>query len=132
MGLDMYLRIENSEDPEEPDEEIACWRKHADLNGWFENLWISKYKPSAVTHNVELFGKTFEMSTFNVEKVYLSLEDLENLNDDLQAGLLPSTDGFFHAGNKRNEDFLSYDLEAVAKAAVEVALGKKVYYICWW
>ena len=132
MGLDMYLRIEDSENPEANDEEIAAWRKHGDLNAWFERLWLTKYMPEETTRTIKFGDDYFDISAFNVEKVYLDLEDLQELFDDLIAQELPVASGPFHTANASNLDRLAYDLEAVAKACVEVILGKKVYYICWW
>jgi hypothetical protein len=132
MGLDMYLRIENPENPEENDDEIVCWRKHGDLNAWFERLWIKKYRPEVTVRTVRFGDDYFEISAFNVEKVYLDLEDLQELFDDLLTENLPQSNGPFHTGNFCNEDRLREDIDAVSKACVEVALGKKVYYICWW
>ena len=132
MGLDMYLRIEDSENPEANHEEIAGWRKHGDLNAWFERLWLKKYRPEVTVRTVRFGDDYFEISAFNVQKVYLDLEDLQELFDDLLTGNLPQSNGLFHTGNLCNEDRLRGDIEAVSKACVEVALGKKVYYICWW
>ena len=132
MGLDMYLRIENTEDLNANDEEIASWRKHGDLNAWFEKLWIKKYKPEVTTRTVRFGDDYFEISASNVEKVYLDLDDLQQLFDDLLEGNLPRSNGPFHTVDLCNEDRLREDIDAVARACVEVALGKKVYYMCWW
>jgi hypothetical protein len=132
MGLDMYLRIENTENPEENDEDIVSWRKHGDLNAWFERLWIKKYKPEVTTRTVRFGDDYFDVSAFNIEKVYLDLQDLQELFDDLLTGNLPPANGPFHTGDFCNEDRLREDIDAVSRACVEVALGKKVYYICWW
>jgi hypothetical protein len=132
MGLDMYLRIENTENLDESDEEIAGWRKHGDLNAWFERLWIKKTKPEQLTRTVRFGDDYYEISAFNIEKVYLDLQDLQELFDDLLTGNLPQSNGPFHTVGLCNEDRLAYDLEAVSKACVEIILGKKVYYICWW
>jgi hypothetical protein len=132
MGLDMYLRVENAENSDEGDDQIVSWRKHGDLNAWFERLWIKKYKPEITTRTVRFGDEYYEISAFNVEKVYLDLEDLKTLFDDLLAGNLPSANGLFHTSNICNEDRLREDIEAISKACVEIALGKKVYYICWW
>ncbi len=128
----MYLRIEDSENPDESDEEIAGWRKHGDLNAWFERLWIKKTKPEQLTRTVRFGDDYYEISAFNIEKVYLDLQDLQELFDDLVAQELPAATGPFHTANASNLHRLAYDLEAVSKACVEVILGKKVYYICWW
>ena len=132
MGLDMYIRIENTEDPEASDDEIAAWRKHGDLNAWFERLWIKKYRPEITTRIVRFGDDYFEISAFNVEKVYLDLDDLQELFDDLLTGNLPPANGPFHTVDLCNEDRLREDIDAVSRACVEVALGNKVYYICWW
>jgi hypothetical protein len=132
MGLDMYLRIENTEDPEASDDEIAGWRKHGDLNAWFEQLWIKKYRPQQTLRTIRFGDDYFEVSAFNVQKVDLDLKDLQELFDDLIDGNLPQSNGPFHTNGTSNADRLAYDLEAVSKACVEIILGKKVYYTCWW
>ena len=132
MGLDMYLRVENAENSDEGDDQIVSWRKHGDLNAWFERLWIKKYKPEVTTRTVRFGDEYYEISAFNVEKVYLDLEDLKALFDDLLAGNLPPANGPFHTSDFCNEDRLREDIESISRACVEIALGKKVYYICWW
>lgn len=132
MGLDMYLRIKNTNDPEGDDEEIARWRKHGDLNAWFERLWLKKYRPEVTTHTVKFGDDEFLISAFNCQKVYLSLPDLQDLFDDLLEGTLPQSDGPFHTADLCNEDRLKEDIEIIARACVEVTLGKRVYYMCWW
>lgn len=128
----MYLRIENIEDPEGDDEQIAGWRKHGDLNAWFERLWVKKYRPEVTTRTVRFGDEEYLISAFNCEKVYLDLKDLQGLFDDLLEDNLPQGDGPFHTGNFCNEDRLREDIEIVSRACVEVSLGKKVYYSCWW
>jgi hypothetical protein len=110
----------------------VSWRKHGDLNAWFERLWIKKYKPEVTTRTVRFGDDYFDISAFNVEKVYLDLEDLQELFDDLLTGNLPPANGPFHTGDFCSEDRLREDIDAVSRACVEVALGRKVYYMCWW
>ena len=128
----MYLRVENAENSDEGDDQIASWRKHGNLNAWFERLWIKKYKPEVTTRIVRFGDEYYEISAFNVEKVYLDLQDLKALFDDLLTGNLPPANGPFHTADLCNEDRLREDIEAISRACVEIALGKKVYYICWW
>ena len=135
MGLDMYLRIESKESTEDDksfDERIAYWRKHGDLNAWFERLWTKKYNPQVTKRTVRFGDDEYEISAFNVERVDLTLEDLQALLHDLLHGNLPKGNGPFHTGDLFNEDRLKEDVELIANACVNAALGKKVYYICWW
>ena len=92
MGLDMYLRIENTDDPDANYDEIAAWRKHGDLNAWFERLWLKKYKPEQTVRTIRFGDDYFEVSAFNIEKVYLTLPDIQDLFDDLIEDNLPSVE----------------------------------------
>jgi hypothetical protein len=62
----------------------------------------------------------------------LTVEDLDALQDDLVHSALPETTGFFFGNNPPDEETLREDLEFVAKARVEIAMGREVYYDSWW
>lgn len=128
MGLDMYsyaidpskaniledCRVELKDDSGK--EEIFYWRKHHDLHGWMENLYISK-------------GGQEE---FNCQPVRLTPEDLDNLEQDIITYKLPRTQGFFFGDNPPDEESVSNDLLFIAKAREALNEGKVVYYDSWW
>ena len=125
MGLDMYAysvaKNEGNEDfsfcKDLAREEIAYWRKHHDLHGWMEYLYRDKGG---------------DADSFNCIPVRLTLEDLDNLRDDLMSSSLPETRGFFFGNNPPDEDSLREDLMFIAKARVEIEMGREVYYDSWW
>ena len=125
MGLDMYAfsvaKNDGNQDfviaEDNEHTEIAYWRKHHDLHGWMERLYRDK-------------GGDAE--SFNCIAVRLTVEDLDALQDDLVHSALPETTGFFFGNNPPDEETLREDLEFVAKARVEIAMGREVYYDSWW
>ena len=97
-------------------EEIQYWRKHHDLHGWMENLYIQKGGESE----------------FNCTTVRLLAEDLDRLEADIRERRLPATQGFFFGNNPPNVESDEEDLAFVTKAREEIANGKAVYYYSWW
>jgi hypothetical protein len=124
MGLDMYayavedhpmataLSIPKGAEAVE----IQYWRKHHDLHGWMQKLYISK-------------GGTGQ---FNCTPVQLTEEDLNNLHCAIESSHLPQTRGFFFGNNPPDEDSNSEDLAFIEKARTAIRNGKKVYYDSWW
>jgi len=116
MGLDQYAerRDSNGEDME-----LANWRKHNALQGWFENLWTLKT------------GKPAD--ELNCNEVELTTEDLENLRSVVEAGNLPVTKGFFFgADSSQAETRREKDLKFIKDALEAIDEGDKVFYSCWW
>jgi hypothetical protein len=136
MGLDMYAYSSNVKDVEcevnpekeieEQTNELAYWRKHNRLHGWFQNKWENKVAGMDIEH------------PFNCVRLYLSRSDLEELEFDLKGKLLPATDGFFFGSDsyedeaKLQQEQLEYDMEFVAQAKKELEEGRHVYYTSWW
>ena len=91
------------------------WRKHANLQGWMEQLYQDKggYK-----------------TCFNCVKVKLSFTDLEKLKEDVLANKLPNTTGFFF-GESTADDMLS-DLEFIKNAKELIKEGHVIAYDSWW
>ena len=125
MGLDMYawrVKAENAVgdfdfngDADKP-VELFYWRKHHDLHGWMQDLYASK-------------GGDHE---FNCIPVRLTLEDLDNLEQDLKANQLPETIGFFFGDNPPDDETKERDLDFIAKAREAITEGDAVYYDSWW
>jgi hypothetical protein len=102
--------------------ELARWRKHSDLNGYFEELYYEK-------------GGHGE---FNCQPLYLEREDIEEIIDLHIAHLsedddftFEEADGFFW-GDSYEEDWQNSlaDFERVLR---DVDWDKEtVYYDCWW
>lgn len=121
MGLDMYAYA-TREKPDTPVDfkpaeasEVHYWRKHPNLHGWMENLYLEKG------------GRNPD---FNCVPVVLTTEDLNRLEADIRAGALPPTSGFFFGvtdGTEKDDD-----LAFIAKAREAIAAGLTVYYDSWW
>ena len=142
MGLDMYAYVaskrgqynefyENAEfngttndfesDTVTKPYEIAYWRKHPNLHGWMEQLWVSKGRPR----------QSVGWPIFNGIELELTWDDLDNLERAIRNGQLPDTEGFFF-GKPSDNHYYEQDLEFVNNAKAEVFLGLKVFYNSSW
>ena len=99
--------------------ELAYWRKHPNLHGWMERLWMEKDP-----------GAHLETS-FNGVEVELTWEDLDRLEEAVNAGTLPATTGFFF-GNASDEYYQPQDLEFIKFARAELFCGLHVFYNSSW
>jgi hypothetical protein len=99
-----------------PDEskELAYWRKHPNIQGWMENLYINK-------------GGTGD---FNCVPVRLTWDDLCQLEKDIKNNALPHTEGFFFGKDDGSE--IQEDLKFVYLAKQEIKKGNIVAYNSWW
>lgn len=124
MGLDQYaLAIDNNGEKEE----LAYWRKHPNLQGWMEDLWIEKGKPGLDDANMGGMG----LSDFNCIPLELTKEDISDLEDAILNNTLPSTAGFFF-GSDSDDYYRSQDLEFIKKAREALDAGLTVVYDSWW
>ena len=131
MGLDMYAytakkRIEDVPlffDEDYSDkyleyvyDEFWYWRKHPNLHGWFQELYLERGG----------------VDDFNCVWIELREQDLDRLEKDIKEGKLPFTQGFFFG--KSNEDELQKenDLKFVEEARRQIEDGFVVYYKSWW
>jgi hypothetical protein len=128
MGLDMFafktkqtVPTPETQGEDRVAEQIAYWRKHPNLHGWMEELWLSRGNKS----EIEALG-----SNFNCVAVELTLDDLANLERDVMADNLPVTGGFMF-GASRPEHYAE-DMAFIAAARKAIAEGYKVYYDSWW
>lgn len=136
MGLDMYAysAVKANQDrewwdgaeldPETKDyvnnlvakpKEIAYWRKHPNLHGWFAEEWRSQGNEG----------------NFNGDELEIDWAMLERLEYDIREGNLPSTQGFFF-GNPADDYYYNQDLEFIKNARAELFLGLKVFYNSSW
>ena len=136
MGLDMYAYVaaragqqdefyEGSELDKESGEyvnakvtkpiEIAYWRKHPNLHGWFEQLYR------------ERGGE----GDFNGDELELFREDIDSLEQAVLDGDLPATSGFFF-GEGSDDYYREQDLEFIKEARAQLFLGLRVFYNSSW
>ena len=95
--------------------EIAYWRKHPGLHGWFKAEWESEGNEGS----------------FNGDELEITWDMLERLEYDVRNGELPQTKGFFF-GNQADEEYLTDDLEFIKNARTELFMGLKVFYNSSW
>ena len=130
MGLDMYAfktknvvedKVEIKEDNRE---ELAYWRKHNRLHGWFQ----SKFEEQ----------NPYADKEFNCERLWLNEGMIDELEQAIQGELLPATQGFFFGtdsyeyDDEEKKEQKAYDLGFVEKARKIMKKGECVYYTCWW
>ena len=95
--------------------EIAYWRKHPNLHGWFQAEW-------------ESLGNE---GSFNGDELEITWDMLERLEYDVINGELPETKGFFF-GNPADAEYYKDDLEFIKNARAELFMGLKVFYNSSW
>ena len=71
--------------------ELAYWRKHPNLHGWFRREWESQ-------------GNTGD---FNGDQLEITWDMLERLEYDVINGELPGTSGFFFGSDADADYYLS-------------------------
>lgn len=102
--------------------EIAYWRKHNRLHGWFTNKW----------HEL---GNDHEL---NVTDFYLDDEILNELEEAVKNNKLPETEGFFFGDDSYKEDKEELekqkqeDLQFIAEARRILDEGGQVVYHAWY
>ena len=107
--------------------ELAYWRKHPNLHGWMEQLWIRKTNEAGKTivENAE-WG-----SSFNGVELELTNDDLDDLERAVIHGQLPATGGFFF-GDNADEHYREQDLQFIKNARAELFCGLGVFYNSSW
>ena len=125
MGLDQYATARRGEGTIDEDGfthykdsmELAYWRKHPNLQGWMEDLWIAKGAEGGVE--------------FNCVDLELDEEDLDKLEESLDSKELPETTGFFF-GSNADDDYAEKDREFIALARTAIKRGYTIVYYSWW
>jgi len=138
MGLDQYAYavMPNKENTDfsyavEPSETIAEWRKHSDLQGWMEALYLRKCDEQGVEPRMGAEGSWFEgQVTFNCQPLRLSYQDLLDLREAVNGDALPETTGFFFG---QSDDYHKEQTVAFIEDAIR-AIGQDmtIYYDSWW
>ena len=95
--------------------ELAYWRKHPGLHGWFEREWLRQGNEG----------------DFNGDELEITWEMLDRLEQDIRNEELPFTEGFFF-GEPADDYYREADLEFIKNARAELFLGLKVFYNSSW
>jgi hypothetical protein len=106
--------------------EIAYWRKHPNLHGWMQRLWVRKTNEAGIVDD-----DPDRAGEFNGVELELTWDDLEQLEQDIRDKNLPDTSGFFF-GNDADDHYREHDLKFVREAKAEAFLGLKVFYNSSW
>lgn len=108
--------------------ELAYWRKHPNLQGWMEQLWIRKLAAEGKTPEDLKWG-----SSFNGVELELTWEEIDMLEKDIKNGVLAemNTEGFFF-GKPSDSHYYEQDLKFCVDAKAEIFLGFKVFYNSSW
>ena len=130
MGLDMYANAGSKE---------FYWRKHNRLHGWMEELWESKGKP----FNGKLEDNP--LGDFNCVELELTLEDIDQLEEEVVNMTMPETAGFFFGGDSfeyKDEDGNDFsegdyfhkkdDIKFIEEARKALDKGQRVTYSAWY
>lgn len=133
MGLDQYAYIASKADTDYDDssrQELAYWRKHPNLQGWMEQLWLYKCNKEGkpIVEDVANWG-----SVFNGVELELTWEDIDMLEEDIKSGEMAKlgTTGFFF-GNPSDDVYHETDLKFCVDAKAELFLKRKVFYNSSW
>lgn len=116
MGLDMSIYVANSGINESSETEIAYWRKHPNLHGFFEEQWKKAGWNGSM--NCVPFDLTEEILDEAIFKVLMNA--------------LPDTEGFFFGESVYNKETVKNDIEQLEKAKKEITNGRKVFYLADW
>jgi hypothetical protein len=104
--------------------EVFYWRKHANLHGWFHELWLRSGGKSLTDE----FGDNFNGGDW----VRIDAEDLDALEAGIKRQNLPHTTGFFFGASSGDLDEMKDDLKFIKKARAQLAKGYKLFYTSSW
>ena len=114
MGLDMSLYVASNDDPYS--EEIAYWRKHPNLHGFFEHKWNEA-------------GFDGDMNCVNFT---LTEEILDEAIFKVMMNALPPTTGFMFGESRYTPESVDYDINLLTKAKETIQNGHTVIYCADW
>lgn len=117
MGLDMYIFLKEEGDKSR-DVEVAYWRKHPNLHGFFTKKWEDLG-----------YGKKDD---FNGNSLELTDEIVDEAIFKIIMNALPSTDGFFFGESEFTAEAIDFDISTLKSVQKLIRDGKKVYYYADW
>lgn len=114
MGLESYGMADRGDGDMQ---ELSYWRKHSALEGYMHILWREKDNHQ----------------TFNKEKLYLSSQDIDDLEVAVKGNRLPKSHGFFWGEDSRhNKELKATTIQFIEDARDALRAGHKVVYTSWW
>ena len=132
MGLDQYAYIASKANEDYTNwQEISYWRKHPNLQGWMERLWLKKLGIPANASDQFIEDKI--PGSFNGVELELTWDDIEQLEQDIKSGDMAAlgTVGFFF-GEASDYYYREKDLEFCRNARAELFLKRRVFYNSSW
>ena len=134
MGLDQYAYVASKAYTDYNDnsrQELAYWRKHPNLQGWMERIWLKKIGIPTLKSDQFIEGKF--PHDFNGVELELTWDDVDKLERDIKSGVVSklNTTGFFF-GNPSDNYYYEDDLKFCIDAKAELFLGRKVFYNSSW
>lgn len=117
MGLDCYVFVEadkvTGEDTPQ-DKEIWYGRKENEIHGWMQR------------------HSGIEAIEFNCKNLALTQELLDQFEQDMIAGNLIPTSGFFFGKDNTPESVVVAAQDLLTAARFALANGERPYYYSWW
>jgi hypothetical protein len=111
--------------------EIAYWRKHPNLQGFMEALWLRKRAEQGDPVQPETEGWFAGEVVFNCQPLRLTWQDIQELEKAVLGEELPATEGFFFGGDS-DDYYRDQDLEFITKAKQILSQDMEIYYNSWW
>ena len=103
------------------------WRKHPDLHGWFGGLYAEKAGVDDDSNGNPNWGKASEGNFSG--PVQIVAEDLDRLQEAVDACRLPHTEGFFFGKSNSSEVAQAEDRLFIAKAREALAEGWNLFLL---
>lgn len=107
------------------DVEVAYWRKHSDLNEYMTSLYYQKTP------------KEFQAQEFNLERLVLEKEDIQDLMDKVskelekQGSEFKASSGFFWGATAREDWIETLDKLNTIMETTDFE-NETIYYSCWY
>jgi hypothetical protein len=133
MGLDQYMyAASKAKDSEINKRELAYRRKHPNLHGWMEKLWLKKLGIPLYAED-QFIQNLNRHIDFNGVELELTYEDIVQLEQDIRSGKMArmDTQGFFF-GRPSDEHYYDEDLKFCVDAKAELFFKFKVFYNSSW
>lgn len=135
MGLDQFAYVASTSNTSFDDssrQEIAYWRKHPNIQGWMEQLWLRKMD-IPVNSSDQYIQNKYPSDSFNGVELELTWDDIDKLEKDIISEKVSklNTTGFFF-GKPSDDYYREYDLQFCRNAKAELFIGRRVFYNSSW